>query len=59
MRMAARDGDENGLQQAEKRLSEIAARRCLRVLLGESAISDESDAGWIYIHIPRRQAAGR
>jgi hypothetical protein len=49
VRMAARDGDENGLRQAQKRLSEIPARRCLRFFLGELAVPEEPNAGWIYI----------
>ena len=49
MRMAARDGDENGLRQAQKRLSEMPARRCPRFFLGELAVVDEPNAGWIYI----------
>jgi T5orf172 domain len=49
LRMAARDGDENGLRQAQKRLSEMPTRRCLRFFLGELAVPDEPNAGWIYI----------
>jgi hypothetical protein len=41
MRMAARDGDENGLRQAQKHLSELPARRCLRFFLGELAVPEE------------------
>ncbi|WP_456705197.1 GIY-YIG nuclease family protein [Bradyrhizobium sp. USDA 4449] len=49
MRIAARDDDVNGLRQAQKRLSEMPTRRCLRYFLGELAIADEPNAGWIYI----------
>jgi hypothetical protein len=49
MRMTARDGDENGLRQAQKHLSEMPARRCLRFFLGELTVPDEPNAGWIYI----------
>lgn len=49
MRMAARDGDEGGLRQAQKILSEMPVRRCLRLFLGELVLQEEADAGWIYI----------
>ena len=49
MRVQACDGDENGLRQARKRLSEMPARRCLRFFLGELAAPDEPNAGWIYV----------
>jgi hypothetical protein len=49
MRMAARDGDESDLRQAQKRLSEMPTRCCLRLFLGELTVADESNAGWIYI----------
>lgn len=49
MRTAARDGEDGSLRQAQKRLSEIPARRCLLVFLGELAIPDEPNAGWVYI----------
>jgi hypothetical protein len=49
MRMAARDSDENGLRLAQKHLSEMPARRCLRFFLGELTVPNEPSAGWIYI----------
>ena len=49
MRIAARDDDVNGLRQAQKRLSEMPARRCLRFFLGELVVPEEPNAGWIYV----------
>jgi hypothetical protein len=49
LRIAARDGDEAELRRRQKFLCETPIRHCLRVFLGELAISDDPNAGWIYI----------
>ena len=49
LRTAIRDSDELACNSALTRLSRMPTRRCLSVFLGLNKITDEDNAGWIYI----------
>ncbi len=48
-RSAIRDGDDLGATVALTNLQRLPTRKCLSVFLGLKRITDEANAGWIYI----------